>query len=74
MTTKAERELLKRIAALEQKVRELEARPPVVIHNYPPPVQPVQPTYLPLQPFPSWPIVTCGTGTCGGGELRALSW
>lgn len=52
----------KRIAELERRVRELEARPPQVV-NYPvfTPYVPVQPVWPAPQPWPGypWPIVTC---------------
>ena len=63
--TKREQELLKKIEELEARVRLLEARSPVTYeyhyHTNPPltPLYwPVLPTYP--QPFPAYPIVTCG--------------
>lgn len=64
-------QLQQEIEALRRRVAELEARPPVVIHNHPPAVQPQ--TVFPLHPAPAgpgwWPKVGevwCGTAVVGG--------
>ena len=68
--------LMAEIEALRRRVAELEARPPVVIHNHPPAAQPQ--TVFPLHPAPVapgwWPKVgEVWCGTVSAGE-PGLTW
>lgn len=52
-----------RIAELERRVRELEARPPQIVHVpvHVPVYVPAQPAWTPAWPNYPWsPIITCG--------------
>ncbi len=53
----------KKIADLEKRVKELEARPAIVV--YPVQQYPAQPSW-PYYP-PHWPIITCTSVTSGPG-------
>lgn len=54
---------IKRIEELEKRVRELESRPAQIV-TVPVPYY-AQPQYPGYSPFPSWPVITCGS-TIGG--------
>lgn len=53
------KKLQEQIAGLEKRIRELEARPPMIV--YPPVIVPVAPAPpIPYQPDPWWmPIIIC---------------
>jgi len=62
------KQALKRIEELERRVRELELRPPVVIHNYP------QAQYYPYtaslpEQYAPWRTGEITCGSVGGGPV-----
>lgn len=67
------KQAIKRIEELERRVKELEARPPIVINNQPPSFVPYPSLPAPYQPYspPDWPIrwgeITCGSVSAVGG-------
>jgi len=80
--TKRESDLLKKIEALEARIRALEARPPMEYHYHY-----TQPYYLPTynpwwtQPtapyphYPTWSPTTCGVGgMVSGSAVSALAF
>ena len=66
--TKREQDLLKRIDALERKVKELEARPATEFHYH---YQ--QPYYFSYPQYPTYPVWSTVTGAIGGGISTTTS-